>query len=1253
MLKGIARVILSLVVVTSLLAKAVPLQLSSEPLQGSEWRIETVDFTENVGHFTSIALDRSGRPHIGHYDETNRDLKYSWWNGSAWINETVDTDGHAGYSISIKLDDNGIPHISYQQYHPDVDLKYAWKEGGVWHDEIVDSAGAVGYDTSMVLDGKGKPHISYYDHAKGDLKFAWKNGDDWKYMAVDSPGVVGQYTSMALDLNGNFHISYFDYENGDLKHAWKDGSTWKNETVDSSGNVGYDTSIAFDSNGYPHISYYDQTNKDLKHAWKDGNTWKNETVDSSGNVGFDTSIAFDGHGDPHISYYDQTKFNLKHAWWNGTVWKNEIVDSIGDVGRYASMVIDNKSIPHISYYSRPYSDLKYATKVKLQGNNPPVADAGPDQTVNEGDIVQFSASNSSGEGQGFFEADVKVDDSPKKASFPEVKVDDVGVIHVVWTDTRDWPSQGIYYTKSTDGGKTFLPAVSVTDKTSGAKIGPAFDLGPNGWIHVAWMDVRGSSYDIYYANSKDGGMTFGDNTKVNDDSFFGGQGSPDIAVDENGVIHVAWRDGRSHDTDIYYANSTDGGNSFSTNLRVNDYDGASLNYAVTVIDTDSNGTPHVAWEDKRNTPVGGERQDIYYATFSDSRDGFGPNVRVTDDVINRLQASPSIVVTPADVIYLVWDDWRDDDDPYDKNDVVNISYSRSFDLGKTFTSNLRLTDTGHTYNPTLAVDRENNLHIAWRKGRWSQQDHNATDIYYAKFMSSGVPLREPVLVNDGNDGQQFSPSISTDMSNVPHVVWYDDREHPGLMAYHIYYAKGNGSGGQPSLNFDWDFDASVDSDGEGNYTNDVDATGQSPTHVYQDNGNYTVTLKVTDDSGLWDTDTCVVTVLNVPPASDANGPYQGFEGTPVQFVGNHTDPGTLDTHTYEWDFSYDGTTFIPEATGNPFQKTWYDDHAGNIALRVTDDDGGWDLDVTTVTIVNVPPIADAGDDKEGYEVSTFTFNGSFYDPGAGDTHTYEWDFDYDGVSFGTDATGQTVSHTWTDDFDGQIALRVTDDDGGADVDTAHVLVKNVPPTVTLEVLPIEVDAFLRIAGEKWHDVSIELFEDGVLIANGTLVRYPGSPNEQMLDLSNLQFDHSKNYTATVTYTPDDDPINGQTNGANPCWIMLRFSDGQELWIHHTFNVNHPDTYVWEVDLTAAILSHGMTFEATAFDPGADELTFHWDFGDGINATSFYSNGNWTYPVQITETINHVFPGSGTYVVVLTVEDDDGGVGTASLTIVIP
>jgi hypothetical protein len=466
----------------------------------------------------------------------------------------------------------------------------------------------------------------------------------------------------------------------------------------------------------------------------------------------------------------------------------------------------------------------------------------------------------------------------------------------------------------------------------------------------------------------------------------------------------------------------------------------------------------------------------------------------------------------------------------------------------------------------------------------------------------------------------------------PHTVQFIGTfTDPGLLDTHTFQ-------------WDFDFDGSIF---------DVDSTAQNPTHQWLDDFDGSVAFKVTDDDGGWDLDVTHVTVSNLPPESTANGPYNSFEGTPVKFTGNHTDPGPLDTHTYEWDLDYDGVTFAPDATGNPVQKTWYDDYTGSIALKVTDDDGGWDVEVTTVTVENVAPMANAGTDKEGHEVATFEFEGSFYDPGTGDTHTFEWDFDYDGASFDVDATGLTASHTYIDDFEGFVALKVTDDDGGVGIDKAHVIVKNVPPTVALEVLPIEVDASLRIAGEKWHDVTIEIYEDGVVIANGTLVRFPGNPDDQRLYLPQLLVDYSKTYTAVVRYTPEDDPVNGQPNGANPCWIILNFTNGQELWIHHTFNVKHPETYVWEVDLTTEILLHGMTFQATATDPGADELAFYWDFGDGTNATNFYPNGNGTYPVVIMESFYHTFPGRGVYTVVLTVEDDDGGVGTASVTIVIP
>ena len=164
---------------------------------------------------------------------------------------------------------------------------------------------------------------------------------------------------------------------------------------------------------------------------------------------------------------------------------------------------------------------------------------------------------------------------------------------------------------------------------------------------------------------------------------------------------------------------------------------------------------------------------------------------------------------------------------------------------------------------------------------------------------------------------------------------------------------------------------------------------------------------------------------------------------------------------------------------------------------------------------------------------------------------------------------------------------------------------------------------------------------------------------------------TKTYTAKVIYTPPDDPVNEQPNGANPAWIILTFEDGSEEVLHHTFNVKHEDTWIWEVDFSGYFGGRKITFEGYATDPGSDDLTFEWDFGDGglSGPTAYYNNGMgpepvydpltnsvrspWgTYQFSAVDKTTHTYTSGGTYTVTLTVSDDDGGITTFTLVLVV-
>jgi hypothetical protein len=393
----------------------------------------------------------------------------------------------------------------------------------------------------------------------------------------------------------------------------------------------------------------------------------------------------------------------------------------------------------------------------------------------------------------WFSPDVMVDDVITDTSHqanPAVAVDNRGIIHVVWEDYRDNPKLGnIYYCNSKDGGRSFGEDVMVEDPITFAthQGNPAITVDHQGIIHAVWEDYRDDAKlpNIYYSNSTDGGKTFQKDVMVDDPiTFTTAQVHPTIAVDDQGIIHVVWEDYRNHPDlgDIYYSKSTDGGKTFGEDVMVDDAYTVTSQQRNPAIAVDKLGVIHVAWEDYRDDP---QLPNIYYSKSVDGGKTFGKDVMVDDEItVTTPQIKPAIAVDEARIIHVVWEDYRTN------SKLANIYYSRSIDGGETFEEDVMvddiMTDTSHQANPAIAVDNRAVVHVVWEDYR---DNAELANIYHSKSSDGGKTFGPDALVDDiyTYTSRQMHPAVAVGMGGVVHIVWEDYRDHQSLG--NIYHAK--------------------------------------------------------------------------------------------------------------------------------------------------------------------------------------------------------------------------------------------------------------------------------------------------------------------------------------------------------------------------------------------------------------------------------------------------------------------------------
>jgi hypothetical protein len=197
---------------------------------------------------------------------------------------------------------------------------------------------------------------------------------------------------------------------------------------------------------------------------------------------------------------------------------------------------------------------------------------------------------------------------------------------------------------SKDHGKTWtVKSIDDSPVTCGSRDRcqwiPEGTVDPNsGRIYVvfAQADTATSDTNVWFKSSGDGGATWSERKKLNDDDTNLDQYFPGVSVAPNGRVDVAWHDFRNDRQyqpagdfnselywDAYLTSSTDGGVTWGPNVRVSDRsmnknEGYTLSSSyglmgpIGVASTDR--AAHVAWGDSRRGTIQMPTEDYYFTS---------------------------------------------------------------------------------------------------------------------------------------------------------------------------------------------------------------------------------------------------------------------------------------------------------------------------------------------------------------------------------------------------------------------------------------------------------------------------------------------------------------------------------------------------------------------------------------------------------------------------------------------------------------
>ena len=376
---------------------------------------------------------------------------------------------------------------------------------------------------------------------------------------------------------------------------------------------------------------------------------------------------------------------------------------------------------------------------------------------------------------------------------PTMAIGSDNQLYVGWKNAF-YPNSGglaVSFTTSTDNGSTwsqpnFMPT-NVSDQNFQSD--PWLNVHDNE-IFYSYLDYANTSFpnpssQVTMAKSVDKGSTW-TTSKASTNNYFADKET--FIVSTNGTIYVVYDDVniRTGLGGIKLSKSVNNGLTFNDISRVNDY--AVENILAPYSALSSNGTLFVAWLkiDTNNTG------DVYYAhstnggiTFSSEKD-LNPETNFGTSIGNGL--APGISTIPVvkfdshNRLYVLWTE-------HDKIWQVYLRYSDDF--GRHWSSKIPInanTDKNQ-WEPDMAIDSKDNLHLVWYEETYNRYRPYYREMSFTGLNRSDIVQSKVIPVASSFTSSNFTRpgdycTIRVDSFDLPHVVWTDGRKGE----LDIYYA---------------------------------------------------------------------------------------------------------------------------------------------------------------------------------------------------------------------------------------------------------------------------------------------------------------------------------------------------------------------------------------------------------------------------------------------------------------------------------